>query len=103
MSGSALLPCDLLLPCDFEEDEETSELRKLIDQFDELYDECLTRQLSLEEQDDLDRLFKHLQEKEDMFWNGVSPHIVDVITEHLEVHFPSLRYQLGILPDNYSE
>lgn len=92
-----------VLPCERDEDEETFELRRLIEQFDELFEACQTRVLDSEEERELNTLFIYLQEKENEYWTGVDHNVVEMICEPFAVHFPTIRYNLNMLPDNYSE
>lgn len=89
------------LLCDVEEDEETAELRLLVEQFDLWFEDCSTGQLTPEEQKDLDDLYAYLQIQEESYWVGVSDQIYQILTDRLDKEFPMLRYQLGILIDNY--
>lgn len=92
-----------VLPCEREEDEETFELRRLVEQFDELFEECQTRVLNSEEERELNTLFLYLQDKEDAYWEGIHHIIVEMICEPFPFHFPTIRYNLNMLPDYYSE
>lgn len=87
--------------CDVEEDEETAELRLLVQQFDEMFESCLTRSLTRDEQKDLNDLYAYLQIIEESHWVGVSDHIYHALTDRLDREFPMIRYQLGLLIDNY--
>lgn len=85
--------CDLL-----EMSPELSDLKKKVLDYEDLLELCMMTQLSAEDQKTLDDLFAYLRHKEDEYWVGVSPSIVEIIKEHGSLDFPMIRHELGMLP-----
>lgn len=91
---SVLVPCDLV-----EESPELIELRNLVEEYDWLFELCMTEPLSNENQKTLDELYGCLLLKEYEQWEGVSDELIEMIREHVDIDFPMIRHELRLLPN----
>jgi len=89
------------LPCDREEDEETIELRALVSEYDDLLELCGVTRLSAEDVHQLDQLYATLLLMEEEYWQGEAPVsglIVETLRDLMDIDFPMIRFELGLLP-----
>lgn len=77
---------------------EIAEFRELVQEYDELFELCMQRRLSNEDQKTLDELHGVLSLREYEYWVGMSDILIEMICEHIDVEFPMLRHELGMLP-----
>lgn len=94
-----MFPALPLTACEIEEDEEKDQLRQVVIEFDELFEQCQLRELTLAETTELDNLYGFLTPLEDDIWGDAPYAIPNTISERLGIDFPALRFQLGMLPD----
>lgn len=86
-------------PCDsVDVDEQTSELREVVDRFDNLFEDCWRKRLASYEERELDQLYQLLLNKEAELWRETSLLLIDQVTEFVDIPFPLLRYTIGMLP-----
>lgn len=92
--SAVFVSCDLL-----EEDTpELADLRMLVAEYDELFEECMVRPLPLLEQKTLDEMHECLLLMEQERWFGASDIIIEMIHDHSDIDFPMIRHELGMLP-----
>jgi hypothetical protein len=78
---------------------ELFELRNLIEEYDSLFELCMTQALDQEDQKFLDSLYFELMVKEHSYWEGTSERILNMFRQLTDIDFPMIRYQLGMLPN----
>lgn len=78
---------------------ELSELRLMIQEYDELFELCMTHQMSPDDQRELNDLHDALSLKEYEYWEDTPESIIAIVNEHFPREFPLIRGALGILPD----
>lgn len=86
--------CDL-----YAYDDELIELRLTVDEFDELYERCMTSVLSHEEQTQLNSLYERLTLMEEEYWADAGELVVFIIRMRMDADFPMIRHILGMLPN----
>lgn len=92
--SAVFVSCDLL-----EEDTpELADLRQLVLEYDELFEMCMSKALTLDEQKTLDEMHECLSLLEQERWFGSSDIIVEMISGHSDIDFPMIRHELGMLP-----
>lgn len=90
----------VLEPCLFDDESiELSEMRTLIEEFDKLYEICMTSKLDPEDQRAMNDIYECLTLKEYEYWGDCSDSVMAIITEGVPFFFPLIRQALGILPD----
>lgn len=90
----------LTYPCDAEEvDEESAELREIVDRFDNLFEDCYRKRMRDEDQKELDEIYSFLSFREEDLWRDTSPAIVARLTDLVDIPFPLLRYTIGMFPE----
>ena len=87
-------PCDLYV-----DNDELAELRLTVDEFDELYERCMTYVLSDEEQKQLNSLYERLTLIEEEYWADAGERIFFIIRMRMDTDFPMIRHTLGMLPN----
>lgn len=86
--------------CDQDKDIfETTELCELVEEYDTLFELCMTAPLDNEDQKRLDGLYEALMLREQEYWEGVSDRIMAAMSDHYDIDFPMIRYLLGFLTD----
>lgn len=87
-----------LEPCEREEDSpELADLRKLVAEYDKLFEKCMTSILDAEDQKTLDELHGTLLWIENARWGDEAYEVYEELVNRLDVSFQYLRYELGIL------
>ena len=86
--------CDL-----YENNDELVELRLTVDEFDELFERCMTYVLSHEEQTRLNSLYERLTLMEEEYWADAGELVVFIIRMRMDADFPMIRHILGMLPN----
>lgn len=92
--SDAFPPCDL-----YAEDDKLAELRLAVDEFDRLYERCMTSVLSDEEQKQLNSLYERLTLMEQEYWADAGERIIFIIQMRMDTEFPMIRHTLGMLPN----
>jgi hypothetical protein len=87
-----------LVPCERDDSPELAELRNLFEEYEILFEECMTGPLTSEDQKTLDEIYGELLQQEYQRWEGVSDEMVANIIGWTDLDFPMLRFELGILP-----
>lgn len=87
-----------LVPCERESNSQFAELRELFEEYEILFEDCMTGPLCPEDQKTLNEIYGELLLEEHRRWEGVSDEMVANIIGWMDLDFPMLRFELGMLP-----
>ncbi len=85
--------------CDVDETEPAHirELRRYVEEFDILMEDCWDVKLTSEENRELNEMYGALSLMEQSYWDGVSEQTFALLQSRLDEEFPMIRYMLGMI------